>query len=95
MISLGYASTLPGLSIKWTESRLLTDSNSKCARVIYESKAVKNAYEPAHDKTYNNACVTSKDSDKPVHPSSMARVLVYPSLNSPENAKVTCDQRIL
>ena len=28
--------------------------------------------------------MTSKDSDKPVHPPSMARVLIYPSLDSPE-----------
>ena len=24
-------------------------------------------FEPAHDKTYNKTCVTSKDSDQPVH----------------------------
>ena len=43
-------------------------------------------YEPAHDNTYmyNKTCVTSKDSDRPVHPPSMARVFVYPSLDSPE-----------
>ena len=29
--------------------------------------AEKEKYEPAHDKTYNKACVTSKDSDQPVH----------------------------
>ena len=40
--------------------------------------------EPAHDKTYNKTCVTSKDSDQPVHPHIMARVLVYSSLNSLE-----------
>ena len=45
--------------------------------------------EPAHDKTYNKTCVTSKDSDHPVHPSSMSRVLVYPSLGSLEAVKVT------
>ena len=44
---------------------------------------------PAHDKTYNQACMTSKDSDKPVHPPSMARVLFYPSLDSLEAVKVT------
>ena len=45
-------------------------------------------------------CVTSKDSDQPVHLSSIARVLVYPSLDSTEavvltNEKVhnkTCQQ---
>ena len=33
-------STCPGLSIKWTGRRLVTDSGSKCAGVIHESKAV-------------------------------------------------------
>ena len=33
-------STCPGLSIKWTERRLVIDSGTKCAWVIHESKAV-------------------------------------------------------
>ena len=33
-------STCPGLSIKWTWRRLVTDSGTKCAWVIHESKAV-------------------------------------------------------
>ena len=33
-------STCPGLSIKWTGQRLVTDSGTMCARVIHESKAV-------------------------------------------------------
>ena len=33
-------STCPGLSIKWTGRRLVTDSGTKCALVIHESKAV-------------------------------------------------------
>ena len=33
-------STCPGLSIKWTGRRLVTDSGTKCARVIHESKAL-------------------------------------------------------
>ena len=40
--------------------------------------------EPARDKTYNKACVTSEDSDHPLHAPSTTRVLVYPSLDSPE-----------
>ena len=40
------------------------------------------SYEPAHDKTCNKPCATSKDSDQPVYPHSMARVLIYPSLDS-------------
>ena len=49
--------------------------------------------EPARDKTYNKTCVTSKDSDKPVHPLSTARLLIYPSLDSPGAVEGTCDQR--
>ena len=37
----------------------------------------KMVFEPVHDKTYNKTCVISKDSDQPVHPPSMARVLFY------------------
>ena len=33
-------STYPGLSIKWTGWRLVTDSGTKCAWMIHESKAV-------------------------------------------------------
>ena len=33
-------STSPGLSIKWTWPRLVTDSDTKCAWVIHESKVV-------------------------------------------------------
>ena len=34
-------STSPGLSIKWTGRHLLTDSGTKCAWVIHESKGVR------------------------------------------------------
>ena len=37
-------------------------------------------------------CVTSKDSDQPVHLPSMARLLVYSSLDIPEAVERTCDQ---
>ena len=40
-------------------------------------------YMPVRDKTYNKTCVISKDSDQHVHPPSMTRVLVYPTLDSP------------
>ena len=40
--------------------------------------------EPAHDKTYNKACMTSKDLDQPVYPPSMSSVLAHSSLNSLE-----------
>ena len=38
---------------------------------------------------YNKNCATSKDLS--VHPFSMARVLIYPSLDSLEAAEGTCD----
>ena len=49
-------------------------------------------YEPAHDKTYQKTCVTSKGSDQPVHPANMARVLVSPSLGSLKVVESRCDQ---
>ena len=51
--------------------------------------------QPAYNKTYNKTCVTSKDSEQPVHPPSMARVLVYPSLDSPKSLEDTRNQRRL
>ena len=50
-------------------------------------------FKPAHDKNYSKTCVTSKDSDRPVHPPIMARVLVYPSLDSPETVEGACGGR--
>ena len=35
------------------------------------------------------------DLDQPVYPPSMARVLLYPSLDSPEAVEGTCDQQNL
>ena len=49
-------------------------------------KTMINNSQPAYDKTYN---MTRKDSDQPVNPPSMARVLVYPSLDSPETVEGT------
>ena len=46
-------------------------------------------------KTYNKTCVTSKDSDQPVRPPSIAKVLVHLSLASPEAVEGTCDQQRL
>ena len=51
--------------------------------------------EPVHDKTYNKTCVTSKNSDSPVHPPSMTRVLIHPSLDSQEAVEGSCDQQRL
>ena len=35
-------------------------------------------------------CMTSKDSDQPVHPPRVARFLVHPSLDSPDAVEGTC-----
>ena len=51
--------------------------------------------ETVHDKTYNKTCVTSTDKDRPVHPPSMAKVLVCPTLDSTEVVEGVCDQRRL
>ena len=51
--------------------------------------------EPVHDKTYNKTHVTSKDSDQPVHPHSIARILVYLCFDSLEAIESTRDQRKL
>ena len=58
-------------------------------RKIISSLYPLNRYEPAYDKTYNNTCVTSKDSDQPVHPPGG---LGYRSLGSPEVVEGTCYQ---
>ena len=44
-------------------------------------------FESAHDKTYIKTCRTSKDSDQPVHSPSMAKVLLYPSLDNTETVE--------
>ena len=49
----------------------------------------------ALDKTYNKTYVTRKDLDQHVNPPTTARVLVYPSLDSPEAVEGTCDQQRL
>ena len=45
----------------------------------------KRTNEPENDSTYNKTCVTSKDQF--VQPPSMARILVYPYLDSLEAIK--------
>ena len=51
--------------------------------------------EPAYDRTNNNTCVTRKDSDQLVNPSSMAKVLIYSSLVSLEAVEGTYDEQRL
>ena len=50
-------------------------------------------FEPSQDKTFNKTRVTSKDLNQPVLPSSMARALVYPALDSQEAVEGSCDRR--
>ena len=50
------------------------------------------SFESSHDKTSNKTCVTSKDSDQPVHPPSIARVFIHPSLDSSEAVEGICNQ---
>ena len=50
--------------------------------LIFETSKWNTYNEPAHDKTYSKTCVASKDSDQTVHPPSMARFLIYLSLDS-------------
>ena len=42
--------------------------------IAAKKKSAGKRYEPAHDKTYNKTCVTSKNSDQPVHLCSLIRV---------------------
>ena len=56
-------------SVKWGNVRSIFWSSGITVHVNLFTN------EPAHDKTYNKTCLTSKDSNQPVHPSSMARVL--------------------
>ena len=52
-------------------------------------------FEPAHDKTYNKTCATSKDSAQLVYLHSIAMIPVYSSLDSLEAVEGICDQRRL
>ena len=52
-------------------------------------------FEPAHDKTQKETCVTSTDTDQPVHPTRVAIVYVRASLYSPEAIRGACDQQRL
>ena len=67
-----------------------------CSSVNYNAAIYgDNFFKPAHGKTYSETFVTNKDADQPVRLPSMARVLVYPSLDSLEAVEGTCDQRTL
>ena len=67
----------------WSSVILITSAYALVsASACSLEKPEKKINEPAHDKTYNKTCATSKDSDQPVHPLSKARVLMHPSLDS-------------
>ena len=83
-----------GLSVPEESSDIFDEVDEKTKLMFKVSHSVL-IYEPVHTKTYNNTCVTSKDPDQPVHPPSMARVLVYPSLDSPEAVEGPCNQQRL
>ena len=46
-------------------------ATSDCISAWGQSRLIS---EPAHDKTYNKTCATSKDSEEPVHPCTLIRV---------------------
>ena len=63
---------------------------------IVNNRSKKQKFVSVHDKTYNKTCVTSsKYSDQPIYLPTMARVMVYPSLDSLEVVEGTCDQQKL
>ena len=74
----GYSLEVPqwGTSNEYPQHMFLRRTRENYPRVKY-------------DKTCNETCVTSKDSDRPVHPPSMAMILVHPSLDSPEAVEDT------
>ena len=80
------------------QSRPLFTRGLVCKKANRKSqKCVKTSveYKPAHDKTYNKTCVTSKDFDQPVLLLSTAGVIVHPSSDSPKAAESTGDHRRL
>ena len=54
-------------------------------------RILKKANKPGHDKTYNKTYVTSKNSNQPIHQSSMSKLLVYSSFGCQEAVEATCD----
>ena len=61
----------------------------------YAEHPVENFSHLSTRQTYNMTCMTSKDSNQPVHPHSMTRVLVHLSLDSLEAVEGTCHQQRL
>ena len=64
-------------------------------RLLCVQAAEKEVTWASTQKSYNKTCVTSKDSDKPVHPPSLAKVLVYLFLDSLKAVEGTRYQRRL
>ena len=86
-VRMGYMSdgTFPMLRFSFVFSFI----QASCSFVFIKQYLVN---ESTHDKTNNKTFVTSKLSDQPVYPPYMARVLVYPSLDSLKTIKGMCRQ---
>ena len=75
---------VPHISFCWCLGRaVIRDCGISCVSLLI--------FGPADDKIYNKTCITSKDSDQPVHPFSMSREFVYTSLDSLGAVKSICD----
>ena len=70
----------PGQSTMMKHSLPETSKEEKNKQ--WQKITVQLQYEPVHNKTYNKTCVNSKDSDQPVHPPSIEKVVVYPFLDT-------------
>ena len=78
---------------KGPQKQLLDGEWIKLVYTISLYRCSSKLYEPAHDKTDKKIFVGHrKDSNQTVHPPSTARVLVYPSFDSPEEVEGTCNQ---
>ena len=53
----------------WHATDEAIEAGSHCSQVSFLIE-----FEPAHDKTYNKTCATSKDSEQPAHLQSLIRV---------------------
>ena len=100
LVTQGSKRVLIGLEVREFEKRRAEwQVFPRCKKVIlakkwsYKVLTRQRRYEPMCNKTYNKTCVTSKDSNQPVHPLSMPMGLFYPSLDSLEAIAGTDDQR--
>ena len=90
----GYVS-LQTILLPYEESQSNRDSKFCSFMSFFISKGNIFRFEPAHNKTYNKTCVTSKYLDQLVHPPSMAKILFHSSFDSLEAVVGTYDRRRL